>query len=859
MRSLLIANRGEIAVRIARAAAELGLRTVAIYSDDDALSLHVRKADEARSLGASGPAAYLDIERVIGAAKAAGCDALHPGYGFLSENAGLARRCAEEGITFVGPAPETLDLFGDKAAARAFAEKLGVPVVPGVSSATSLKEAETFLDSLGAGGAVMIKAVAGGGGRGMRAVSSPTDLSAAYAVASSEAKAAFGDGAVYVEQLIADARHIEIQVIGDGTGAVSHVFERECTIQRRNQKIVEIAPSPSLSVKTRDAITGAALKLAKAAKFKGLGTFEFLLDASDGETFFFIEANPRLQVEHTVTEAVTGVDLVRGQLEVAAGKTLAALGLTQGEIPAPRGIAIQLRINMETMNADGTASPTGGVLSAFDAPAGPGVRVDSFGYAGYRTSVAFDSLLAKLIVHSIAPSFADAVVKAYRSLCEFRIEGVPTNIGFLQTLLRHPAFVADRVNTRFVEDNIAALIGEGDHPALYFSPKAGEGAVPAQTARAIGPSGSIAVGAPLQGTVVAIELSVGDIVRPGQQIAVLEAMKMQHLVTASEGGIVRAIAAQPGDTLYKDDAIVFIEPADVGVADVSDQAAVDLDAIRPDLQALRDRRAFTLDENRPKAVARRRKTNQRTARENIDALVDEGSFIEYGAFIIAAQRQRRSLEDLIENTPGDGVVAGVAAVNGAHFGPDQARCMVVAYDYTVLAGTQGQRNHKKQDRLFKLAEEWKLPIVLFAEGGGGRPGETDRIGITGLDVPTFGQFAKLSGQVPLVGVVSGYCFAGNAALLGCCHVIIATRNVSLGMGGPAMIEGGGLGVYAPEAVGPVTFQSPNGVLDLVVEDEIEAVAAAKQYLSYFQGPIDDWTCVEQRHLRSDPGKSPPGL
>ncbi|MDB5513204.1 MAG: Carbamoyl-phosphate synthase chain, ATP-binding, partial [Enterovirga sp.] len=252
---------------------------------------------------------------------------------------------------------------------------------------------------------------------------------------------------------------------------------------------------------------------------------------------------------------------------------------------------------------------------------------------------------------------------------------------------------------------------------------------------------------------------------------------------------------------------------------------------------------------RPAAVARRRKTGQRTTRESLSQLCDPDSFIEYGPLAVAARRRKHSVAELVEMSPADGVVSGIGTVNADLFGAAGARCMVVAYDYTVMAGTQGQMNHKKQDRMFKLAAEWRLPVVLFAEGGGGRPGDTDRLGLTGLDVPTFGQFASLSGLVPLVGVVSGRCFAGNAALLGCCDVIIATKNTSVGMGGPAMIEGGGLGIYTPEEVGPVSFQVPNGVIDILVEDEEEAVETAKRYLSYFQGPVAEWSAPDQRQLR----------
>jgi acetyl/propionyl-CoA carboxylase alpha subunit/acetyl-CoA carboxylase carboxyltransferase component len=850
-RKLLIANRGEIAIRVARAASELGIATAAVYSADDATSLHVRKADEAHALGRAGAAAYLDIERIVAVAKEAGCDSIHPGYGFLSENANLARRAAEEGITFVGPSPDVLQLFGDKIAARKLAAKIGVPIIEGTVGATSLDEAMAFFETLD-GSAMMIKAVSGGGGRGMRVVRRSGEIAEAYARCRSEAKAAFGNDNVYVERLVEDARHIEVQIVGDRDGAVTHFGERECTIQRRNQKLIEIAPSPSLTPGLRAHILDAALKLARAAKYDNLGTFEFLVDAGDAEEgafFAFIEANPRLQVEHTVTEEVMGIDLVATQLRIAAGQTLASLGLAHKN--TSHGFAIQLRVNMETMDSKGDARPSSGTLTAFDMPSGPGVRVDTFGYTGYRTTTSFDSLLAKLIVHSASPDFASAVAKAYRAACETRIDGVGTNISFLQALLKHRAFADNRVNTRFVEDHIAELVASAAaaHPHLFFESATEASSAATVDAKHAPPAGSVAIVVPLQGTVVTVAVSEGDMVWPGQQIAVVEAMKMEHLITAPQGGIVRLVAAKMGDTLYKDDPIVFIEPAQIsGEVEVAGED-VDLDAIRPDLAEMIARQAFTLDENRPEAVARRRKTNQRTARENIAALVDEDSFIEYGSLALAAQRARRTHDDLIRNTPADGLVAGLGTVNGNRFEPDRARCMVIAYDYTVLAGTQGQRNHKKQDRMFRLAEELHTPVVLFAEGGGGRPGDTERLGVTGLDVPTFGQFAKLSGLVPLVGVVSGRCFAGNAALLGCCDVIIATRDTTLGMGGPAMIEGGGLGVYKPEEVGPSHVQAPSGVIDVLVEDEVEATDVAKRYLSYFQGPLKEWTAPDQRLLR----------
>ncbi len=356
------------------------------------------------------------------------------------------------------------------------------------------------------------------------------------------------------------------------------------------------------------------------------------------------------------------------------------------------------------------------------------------------------------------------------------------------------------------------------------------------------------VTAPLQGTVVSV-VAVGQQVAAGDQVAVLESMKMEHVVAAEVAGTVREVRPGPGDTVERGERLVVIEPGPVDAprAVEGPEAA---GTVRPELAELWARRARLADEARPEAMARRHGTGHRSARENLADLVDPGSFVEYGGLVVAAQRRRRPLEELIERTPADGLVGGIARVNGDRFPPDAARCAVLSYDYTVLAGTQGHMNHRKKDRLFELVERLRLPVVLFAEGGGGRPGDTDGATVTGLDTRAFALFARLSGLVPLVGVVGGRCFAGNAALLGCCDVIIATADTTVGMGGPAMIEGGGLGVFPPEAVGPLAVQVPNGVVDIAVDDDAAAVAVAKRYLSYFQGPIGQWDCADQEQLRA---------
>ncbi|HYN31206.1 MAG TPA: carboxyl transferase domain-containing protein [Ilumatobacteraceae bacterium] len=359
----------------------------------------------------------------------------------------------------------------------------------------------------------------------------------------------------------------------------------------------------------------------------------------------------------------------------------------------------------------------------------------------------------------------------------------------------------------------------------------------------------------LQGTIVGVFVEAGSPVRLGQVLALVESMKMHHEITAVVAGLVESVAIADGDTVAAGQTLLLlVEGAAPDMGTPSKGAPVAAGPVgleRDDLREVIDRHARGLDEQRPEAVARRRARAHRTARENIADLVADGSFVEYGPLVIAAQRRRRSVEDLVAATPADGLVGGLGDVNVDLFG-DTARttkCVAVSYDYTVLAGTQGTQNHRKKDRLFEVAEQLRIPIVFFTEGGGGRPGDTDGLGVSGLDCLAFRWFAELSGTVPLVGIASGYCFAGNAAILGCCDVVIATEDSNIGMGGPAMIEGGGLGVFEPTAIGPIDVQRANGVVDVVVADEAEAVEVAKQYLSYFQGRTKGWESPDQTLLR----------
>lgn len=357
------------------------------------------------------------------------------------------------------------------------------------------------------------------------------------------------------------------------------------------------------------------------------------------------------------------------------------------------------------------------------------------------------------------------------------------------------------------------------------------------------------VRSPMAGTVVAVEVEVGQSVTAGSALAVVEAMKMHHPLRAQRGGRVAAVRVKPGDVVAAGDVVILLDAHGAGGATADEQPPIDLDAIRPDLAALRARLGKVLDAERPDAVASRHERGMRTARENITDLTDGGLLVEYGALAVAAQRGRRPLAELEARTPADGIITGLGRVNGGLFPPHRSTCAIVAYDYTVMSGTQGHFSHRKTDRMLRLARTQRYPLMLFAEGAGGRPGDTDAQVVAGLHYGTFVEMGALSGEVPTVGVVAGRCFAGNAALLGCCDVIIATADATIGMAGPVMIEGGGLGSFTPEQVGPIDVQTRNGVVDIAVSDEAEAVAAAKKYLAYFQGAIADYDAPDQRLLR----------
>ncbi|MGO9604207.1 MAG: carboxyl transferase domain-containing protein [Candidatus Binataceae bacterium] len=867
---VLIANRGEIAIRVARAASALGVESVSVYAPADALSLHTRVTTESRAIGtsqalASDPVrAYLDIEALIEAAKSNRCDSVHPGYGFLSENAGFAARCLEEGIAFIGPRPETLALFGDKTKARELARSLGIPIITGSPHAVaSAEDAMAVAEAIGY--PVMLKAAAGGGGRGMRAIASADEMAAAFARCQSEALAAFGDSSVFVEKLIARPRHIEVQILADAHGDIVHLYERDCSVQLRNQKVVEIAPAPGLEGGLRRRILEDAIRLARAAGYVNAGTIEFLVVPERGE-HFFIECNPRIQVEHTVTEQITNIDLVESQFRIAAGESLKAMGIAdQAAVRAPRGYAVQARI----------VAGGAGMLTAYKEPTGPGVRVDSCGYLGYAPPSQFDPLFAKLICQSNSThSLESALDHTLRALDEFHIAGLPTNLRQLRAVLSHPAVRAgDARTTLFSEhsDLAAPTRAHGSGSLALLEQQAmamrnGKGALGlsgAQTASAglVVPRGEEGVGSPIAGLVIELAVEPGATVEAGATLMVITAMKMETAITAPCPGVVTEIRpAAIGATVAAGQIVATIAPAR-STADGAAPRRYGDDTWAPllaDVQALQAiaHRRFAPDSKDP-GVVRQRARGKLTCRERIDLLLDAGTFREVGSLAGFAD-----YDD-------EGRVAGFTPANHVGgWGKIEGRTAVVcADDFTSRGGHADGAIGGKSAHLDRLSIDLRCPSIRLLDGssGGGsiaamvpkqqKAGESSAQESSGAIVAGRPRVSGEGGsflpghlgssmyvsqlaQVPVVNLLLGSVVGIGAAKAVLGHFSVMVRDIAqLFVAGPPVVSHAMGYEITKEELGGWHIHCRNGSVDNLAETEEEATAMAKRFLSYLPSSV----------------------
>ncbi len=860
---VLVANRGEIAIRIARAAAALGMESVAVYTPADANSLHTRMATQMVDLRGpgGGPAdavgGYLDGEELVRVALETGCDCVHPGYGFLAENPEFAALCASKGLAFVGPAAPVLALFGNKVRARELARSVGVPVVPG-SREPVARAAEATAIARDLGYPVMLKAAAGGGGRGMRLVASDGELEGAFGRCASEALAAFGDGTLYVEKALPGARHIEVQVLGDAHGNVVHLFERDCSVQQRHQKVVEIAPAPGLDPALRDRLLGDAVRLAGAAGLVNAATVEFLVTPGTGE-HFFIECNPRIQVEHTVTEQVLGVDLVEAQFRLAAGARLAEIGLgPQETVARPRGFAVQARV----------VARGPGELTRYREPSGPGIRVDSGGYAGYAPPSAFDPLVAKVIgVSNSSGSFASAVARTLRALDEFHIAGLPTNLPELRAILSHPTFRAGEATTGWLTE--LALDGAAASPLsgpiafleAHASPRAepaSPSAAPPWFATLELPPGARAVASPVTGKVVERVAVEGDSLAEGDPILVVSAMKMETVVAAQVSGILVALQhIEAGDEVAAGQVVAAVAPrdgertqrSDAGTVEPEDTWAPTLDEIRT-LQGIAAARLApgSMDPG----VVRQRSRGKLTCRERIDLLLDEGSFREVGS--VAGFASYDDEGRIADFTPANHV-GGWGRIRGR-------TAVVCADDFTSRGGHSDGAIGAKSGYLDRLSLELRAPMVRMLDGssGGGsvaamvpaqrQEGESSALESTGAITAgrprvtgTGGSFlpghlgstmfTEQLSTVPVVNMLLGSVVGIGAAKAVLGHFSVMVRDIAqLFVAGPPVVSHAMGYDISKEDLGGWQVHCTNGSVDNLAETEEEAADMTRRFLSY---------------------------
>ena len=862
---VLIANRGEIAIRIAKAASALGMESVSVYAPADALSLHTRFTTEARRIGHDDGdplSAYLDAEALVAAAVDSGCDQVHPGYGFLSESPRLAQLCADAGLRFIGPSADVLALFGDKVRARALARATRIPVISGSEEPLTTPQAGVKLASK-LGFPIMLKACAGGGGRGMRAVETANDLEAAFKSCRREAKAAFGDGRLFMERLLRRPRHIEVQVLADIDGNVVHLHERDCSVQRRNQKVIEVAPAAALGDETRNRLLADAVRLARAANYVNAGTVEFLVVPETGE-YYFIECNPRIQVEHTVTEQVTGIDIVEAQFRIARGASLHDLGIgDQQAVGAPRGFAVQARV----------VARGGGAISAYKEPSGPGVRVDACGYAGYAPPPQFDPLLAKVIgASNSSGEYASAVDRTLRALEEFHIAGLPTNLAELRGILSHPEVRGGDARTSLLTETpspsltppdaaASNAIGLLDRQAALRGGLAAERGTGTNKPGLAPADGQRAVECPIAGTVIECRAAADIRVATGDTLLVVSAMKMETVVSAPCAGIIAAAESlSPGESVAAGQVVALIDPASVETggnlgADTADGTwAPLLDDIRA-MQGLAHKR-LAPDSTDP-GVVRQRSRGKLTCRERIDLLLDDGTFREVGS--VAGFASYDDEGQVVDFTPANHV---------GGWGKIDARSVVVcADDFTSRGGHADGAIGAKSRHLDQLAAEMRVPSVRLLDGssGGGsvaamvpaqrQEGESTAKESTGAITAGRPRVAGSGGSylpghlgssmyteqlstVPVVNMLLGSVVGIGAAKAVLGHFSVMVRDIAqlFVAGPPVVIHAMGYDI-SKEELGGWHIHCRNGSVDNLAESEQEAAAMARRFLSYLPSSV----------------------
>ena len=857
---IFVANRGEIAGRIARAAGTLGIRTVGVFAPVDALSLHTRYVNEARELagGRDPVSAYLDIDALVDIARDTGCDAVHPGYGFLSENAGFARRCADAGLTFIGPQPETLSLFGDKVRARDFAQKLGVPTVPG--STEPLFDVDAAARAAQeAGYPVLLKAAAGGGGRGMRLVRAAAEMAEAFARCTGEAEAAFGNGSLFLEKQIPRPRHIEVQILGDRHGNVVHLRERDCSIQIRHQKVIEIAPAPVLDDALRARLLADAVTMAAAADYQNAGTVEFLVSPGE-DTHWFIECNPRIQVEHTITEQVMGIDLIEAQLRLAAGASLADLGLAgQDQVGAPRGYAVQARV----------VARGAGVIAAYKEPTGAGVRVDGNGYGGYQPPPQFDPLLAKVICS--AGDYGAALIRTRQALAEYQVAGLPTNIDQLDRILAHETVCAGDARTSLMEEapelsQVVQGIAKGPALALLEQQAIGIGNAaqlqnPAQLklpGLAL-EAGQRGVEAPMSGSVVSIAVRKGDRVSPGEPLLVISAMKMESVLSAPcAGEVVDVLPLAEGDSVSAGQIVAAVLADEAAAGEVMAYGAETWAPTLEEVATLRGLAEARLapGSNDP-GVVRQRDRNKLTCRERIHLLLDADSFREVGSIAGFASYAE------------DGRIAAFTPANSVGgWGSIEGRTVIVcADDFTSRGGHADGAIGAKSGYLDRLAIEMRIPSVRLLDGssGGGsvaamvpeqkKTGESrakESSGAISAGRPRVAggggsflpghlgssMYAEQLATVPVVNMLLGSVVGIGAAKAVLGHFSVMVRDISqLFVAGPPVVSHAMGYDISKEDLGGWHIHCRNGSVDNLADTEAEAVAMARRFLSYLPASV----------------------